>query len=65
MSFEQWLENASYEEPLRRWRFAPVGDPAFAHNGGTGKLFSEALARKKAELSNDEQVQASKNVGWG
>jgi len=63
MSFEQWLENASYEELLRRWRFAPVGDPAFI--GETGKLFSKVLFEKKAKFSPDEQVQASKNVGWG
>ena len=63
MSFEEWAEKATYEEMLRRWRFSSVGDQAF--QGETGKLFSKLLFEKKAKLSHDEQVQASKNVGWG
>lgn len=63
MTFEQWIENATYEEMLRRWRFAPIGDPAF--RGDTGKLFSKVLFEKRDKLSPDEQAQASKNVGCG
>lgn len=63
MSFENWIENASYEDLLRRWRFGPLDDPAF--KGETGKLFSKKLFEMQAALSDDERVAVSKKVGWG
>ena len=26
---KRWIDNASYEELLRKWRFTPSGDPIF------------------------------------
>lgn len=56
-----WIDAASYEMLLRRWRFAPVGDPMFA--GEIGNYYEEVMMRKKAE-TGDNGVSASKAIGW-
>ena len=28
-TLRDWIDTADYEQLLRRWRFAPAGDPAF------------------------------------
>jgi len=60
---KQWIDNASYEELLRRWRFAPAGDPCFA--GEMGTYYSNVMAQKRMAVSHDEQVRTSKRIGWG
>ena len=57
-----WIDGASYESLLGRWRFAPIGSPWF--QGEIGKYYSEAMAKKRAEIPHSEQVAASKRVGW-
>lgn len=57
-----WMDNASYAELLRRWRFAPAGDPIF--QGDTGEYYQKVMSEKKNALSHEEQVQTSKNLGW-
>jgi hypothetical protein len=52
----------NYEQMLRRWRFAPIGDPLF--QGEAGEYFAEAMKTKKSQLSDDEQVRISKEIGW-
>ena len=32
----EWIDNATLVELLRKWRFAPAGDPMFT--GETGKM---------------------------
>ena len=59
---KRWIDNASYEQLLFKWRFAPDGYKLFA--GEMGLYFKEKMQEKKAELSHEEQVQASKNIGW-
>lgn len=59
---QDWIDNASYEELLRRWRFAPSGDPYF--QGDTGQYYQAAMARRRAEVGSAEHVLASKTVGW-
>ena len=56
---KHWIDNASYEQLLQRWRFAPIGDKLF--QGELGEYFSKVMAEKKKEC---DHVQASKNVGW-
>ena len=53
------IDAMSYEQMLRKWRFAPLGDPAF--QGERGAYFSETMHAKKKFV---DHVQASKNVGW-
>lgn len=58
----KWIKNATYEQLLRKNRFGPLGDEMFI--GKLGEYFGEIMAKKKAELTPKEQVQASKNIGW-
>jgi hypothetical protein len=55
------IDGMNYEQMLRRWRFAPIGDPMF--QGETGDYFAEVMKTKKSQLTDEEQVRASKNVG--
>lgn len=60
---KNWIDSQTYEELLERWRHAPVGDKLF--QGETGTYYSDAMFRKKSELSHEDAVNASKRVGWG
>lgn len=57
---KRWIDSASYEQLLEKWRFAPVGDPMF--QGDTGDYYSDVMSQKKSKC---DHVQASKNIGWG
>ena len=57
-----WLDNASYEELLAKWRNAPAGDPFF--RGELGEYYRKVMNRKRAEVGNGEHVRASKAIGW-
>lgn len=56
-----WIDNASYAELLRLWRFAPAGHPMFF--GDTGDYYSKIMAQKRDALPHSEQVQISKDLG--
>lgn len=57
-----WTESASYEELLRRWRFAPPGDPFF--RGKMGDYYSVVMSQKRAQVGPDEAARVSKRIGW-
>ncbi len=57
-----WIDNATYEQLLARWRFAAVGDPFFI--GETGDYYEKSIAAKKKKVGDNEAVRASKAVGW-
>ena len=59
---KQWIDGASYEELLAKWRFLPSGSPWF--EGETGDYFGQVLAAKRAEVGEAAHVAASKNIGW-
>ena len=56
------VEAMSYEELLRKWRFAPAGDPMFA--GEAGQYYLETMNRKRQALEPGQHVAASKAIGW-
>ena len=56
------IDNASYEELLEKWRFAPSGDPAF--QGEAGEYYAKVMFEKKELLLPGQAVAASKSVGW-
>ena len=58
----EWAEAQTYETLLRRWRFAPAGDPIF--QGDAGEVYSDIMFRKKA-ADPAGGLAASKRVGWG
>jgi dihydrodipicolinate synthase/N-acetylneuraminate lyase len=64
MTAEQqaWIDHAGYEDLLRRWRFAAVGDVMF--RGDTGDYYAKTMNEKKA-ADPDGAVAASKKIGWG
>lgn len=57
-----WIDNATYEQLLSKWRHAPVGDPFFV--GEVGVYYSATMSRRRDALLADEHVRASKAVGW-
>lgn len=59
---KEWIKNASYQEMLEKWRFAPTGDPFF--QGEIGKFYSTTMAAKRQEIGLDMASRISKRVGW-
>lgn len=57
---KEWIDSASYEELLRRWRHAPVGDPMF--QGEVGNHYKDVMHRRRDE-EPDGGVGASKRIG--
>ncbi len=60
---KNWIDKASYVELLQKWRFAAIGDLMF--QGETGNYYARVMEQKKLALCHDQQVLASKFVGWG
>ena len=58
---KQWIDGASYEQLLSKWRFAPSGDPIFQRP--MGDYYKEVMDRKKAEVGPGAAVAASKSIG--
>ena len=56
---KKWIDEASYEQLLSKWRFAPIGDPMF--QGDTGDYYAKVMREKREHV---DHVQVSKNVGW-
>ena len=65
MTIEQmkaWVNQASYEELLSKWRFASIGDPFFS-TPEVSEYFHQHLIEKRRETT-DDGVAASKRIGW-
>ena len=56
-----WIDSASYEELLRKWRLAPVGDPIFV--GEVGDYYVKRMGEKYDEVGIEEHVRISKKIG--
>lgn len=56
---KKYIDKLSYEELLRRWRFAPAGDSWF--EGETGDYWAKVMAEKRDTV---DHVAVSKRVGW-
>ena len=59
---KQWIDNASYEALLGKWRLA-TGSLFF--QGEIGDYYIEAMRRKRVEVGDTEHTRASKAIGWG
>jgi hypothetical protein len=58
-----WIDGASYESLLSKWRNAPSGDPFF--EGATYDYYSTVMAVKRNAPGGDAaHVAASKSIGW-
>lgn len=62
-NMRQWIDNATYEQLLGRWRNAPIGSAWF--HGEVGEYFEAAMKAKRAEVGDAAHVAASKAIGWG
>ncbi len=54
-----WIDGASLEELLRRWRYAPIGDPIF--QGDIGAYYSKVV-RERRDADPAEYTRASKAI---
>lgn len=59
---KQWVDTASYEQLLRKWRFEEPGSSWFS--GECGDYYVKKMKEAREKTSVDEQVEASKSVGW-
>lgn len=59
---KQWIDNATYVELLGKWRSLAIGNPFF--QGEVGEYFAKIMREKRECLSHNEQVSASKLIGW-
>jgi hypothetical protein len=57
---KDWIDNASYEELLRKWRFMPAGDPFFM--GGVGGYYVKRMEEKYKEIGIEEHIRISKKL---
>ncbi len=56
------IDAMSYEQLLRRWRFAPIGDQMFQDE--SGDYFKQRMAEVRATVGDAAHVSASKAIGW-
>ena len=59
----EWIEQASYEELLHKWRFEPSDSRWF--QGEVGKAYGLTMRQRRIEVGNAEHVATSKRIGWG
>lgn len=57
-----WIDLATYEQLLDKFRIAPIGSPWF--KGEIGEYYSQKLVEKRKEVGNVAAVAASKLIGW-
>lgn len=58
-----WIDGATYQQLLEKWRFAPIGSVLF--QGECGEHYRQVMEKKRDAITNEERVKASKDIGWG
>lgn len=59
---KEWIDNASYIELLRRWRFSDTGDVIFQEEAG--EYYKAVMNKRREEVGPSAHVAASKSIGW-
>lgn len=59
---KKWIDEATYDQLLGRWRNAPLGDPMF--QGPSGTYYANTMQRRRAEVGPAAHTAASKRIGW-
>lgn len=59
---KKWIDTASYEDLLARWRFEPSCSPWF--RGEIGSYYSAVMIQRGIEVGPEERVRASKAIGF-
>lgn len=57
-----WIDNATYEQLLKKWRHEPCGSQWF--QSPLGDYFRDVMHEKRKALSSGQHAQISKSVGW-
>jgi len=57
-----WIDNASYEQLLAKWRNAEAGNPFF--QGEIGVYYATVMDKKRRQVGPAAHVAASKKIGW-
>ena len=58
IAHKQWIDDATYEQLLYRWRHAPSTDLMF-QDKDAGNYFAKIMREKRCD-----HVATSKRVGW-
>lgn len=61
--FKTWIDNASFEEMLHRYRFAPEDGSSPWFQGDVGEYYAQVMIRKR-DADQWGAVMASKRVGF-
>ena len=59
---KEWIDNASYEDLLRKQRFAPLGDKFFLRGELSDYFYKQIYKLRDADPNG--AVAASKRIGW-
>lgn len=59
---KKWIDNATYDQLLGHWRFAPAGDPFFI--GEVGEHYKKVMSKRKQEVGLAGHTATSKSLGW-
>jgi len=59
---KETIDSWNYEELLRKWREYPIGHHLF--QGESGDYISKRMGELKNKTPHEEQVAASKRIGW-
>jgi hypothetical protein len=60
---KEWIDNATIEQLLNKWRFAPIGSAYFCEDQERTSYFQKVMNQKRA-ADHEAYVRASKNIGW-
>ena len=61
---KKWIDDSSYEQLLRKWRFSPSDNPDSIFEGEVGVYYSKVMSEKRIAVGHDGAVAASKRIGW-
>ncbi len=56
------IDSMSYKEMFAKIRFAPIGDPMFL--GEQGDYFMKVYKEKQSQVTEEDRVRTSKEIGW-
>lgn len=60
-NFMEFIDNATPEELLRRWRF---GENDLIFQGELGKKYTKVMHKVRNEMGEEAWAELSKKVGW-
>jgi hypothetical protein len=59
---KDWIDKASYEDLLRKFRFESIGSHWCC--GELGDYFESVLNQRRHDVGPEEHTRCSKKIGW-